>query len=107
METPDQPYEVVEVAIAERLALEQRHFDRGVGGVDQALEDADIVGVHSVKGGFGVAAEQKVHLLRAPMGGPPQRPAAAHSKITAGHDDGSRSRVYGLERARPTLSRAW
>jgi len=85
--------DVGKVDEAERLALEQGHLDLEVRGVDQTLEDADIVRVHSVKRGLGITAEQKVHLLRAPMGGPPQRPAAAHSDITAGHDDGSRSRV--------------
>ena len=83
-----------------RIAFEHATFDRGIGRVDQALEHGNLGGVHPIEGLLGEAAEQEIHLLRAAMRRPPQRPAAAHAKITAGHEQLSCAAACGLERAR-------
>ena len=56
---------------------------------------------------FGEAAEQEIHLLRAAMRRPPQRPAAAHAKIVAGHDNAFLCRSAWVRASAPSLSRTW
>ena len=55
-------------------------FDLGIGPLDQAFEQADIGGIHSVKRLLGEATEQDIHLLVATVRRAPKRPAAAHSR---------------------------
>jgi hypothetical protein len=85
VKAPQALYEPVEVLHTQRIALEQAHFDLRVGYLDQALEEGDLVAIHTVDDLLSEAAEQEIHLLGASMGSPPQRPAPSHSKIT-GHD---------------------
>ena len=94
-------------ALAERIAFEHAALDGRVGRVDQPLERGDLGGVHSVERVLGEAAEQEVHLLRAAMRRPPQRPAAAHAKIAADMNLLSSAASVWVRASAPSLSSLW
>ena len=77
----------IEVGLAEREPVEHSFSICGSGASIRRSNSVEFGRVHARRARASAkAAEQEIHFLRAAMRRPPQRPAAAHAKIIAGHD---------------------